>query len=200
MDSYSALKTELVSWLNRENFTTLVDKAGTFLDMAQRKIYRECDLKCMEATATGTTADLSLPSDFLRTKALYITNGSTTQEVTGGSYHNTLPRTGTDTPIKYNIVGTTMVLKPSPDQAYDWYLVYYKSLPLLSDANTTNWFTTHNPEMILFSALAEASMFLKDDARTQMWEQRFISVKEAQEKSDLRSDKEYGGMAVRVAD
>lgn len=200
MDSYSALKDELVSWLNRENFTVLVDKAGTFLDMAQRKIFRECDLKCMEHTATGTSADLSLPSDFLRTKVLYIANGSTLQEVTGGSYHNILPRTGTNTPVKYNIVGTNMVLGPSPDQDYDWYLVYYRSLPLLSDANTTNWFTANNPELILFSALAEASMFLKDDARTQMWEQRFVSVKEAQEKSDLRSDKEYGGMAVKVAD
>lgn len=199
MDSYDNLKTAIANWLNREGFTALEDMAGTFLDMAQRKVFRECDLKCMEATATGTTADPYVPSDFLRTKALYITNGSTTQEVTGGSYHNTLPRTGTNTPIKYSLVGSQLVFSPSPDQEYDWTLIYYKSLQLLSDSNTTNWFTINNPELLLFGALAEASLFLKDDVRTQVWEQRFVSVKEAQEKSDLRADKEYGGMAVRMA-
>ena len=199
MDTYANLKTEVVDWLNREGFATLVAKVDTFLGMAQRRIFRECDFRCLEDIAAGTTASLALPADFMRTKALYISNGGSSFEVTGGSFHNLLPLVGTGTPSKYAIVGTNMVMSPSPDQEYTYSLVYYKSLPLLSDANTTNWFTTNNPEILLFASLLEASIYLKDDARSQVWESRYKAVKVEQENSDARQDKEYGGMAVKVA-
>ena len=203
MDSYANLKTEAISWLNREGFTELVSQVGTFLDMAQRRVFRKCDLRCLEASysGTGTVETIQLPDDFLRTKTLYVGNGSTYREVTGGSYHNLIPLlAGSQAcPQKYAINGTVMVLAPVPDQEYTYYLMYYKSLPLLSDANTTNWFTVNCPELLLFGTLVEASLFLKDDQRAQVWQARFDEVKTDLEKSDERADKEYGGMAVRLA-
>jgi hypothetical protein len=199
MDTYAGLKTDIANWLNREGFTTLEDMVDTFLGMAQRRIYREMDLHCMEDTVTDTVDTLTLPSDFLRTKALYIIHGTVSQEVTGGSYHNLLPISGTGVPKKYAIVGSEIVMSPTPGDNYTYNLLYYKSLPLLSDGNTTNWFTTNCPELILFAALLEASLFLKDDVRSGVWSERYNDLKKTLELSDLRQDKEYGGMAVQIA-
>lgn len=199
MNTYATLKTEVAQWLNREGFTSLTDKVDTFLGMAQRRIFRECDLHCLEDTATNDTSTLTLPADFLRTKAFYLVNGSQTYEVLGTSLHNVLTqRYQTGRPLYYNVIGTTLTLGPEPDQAYTWYLVYYKSLDLLSDSNTTNWFTVNAPELILFASLVEASLYLKDDARAAVWQARYQELKKSVEQSDLDADKEGGALKVQV--
>lgn len=200
MDTYANMKTEVAEWLNREGFASMTTKVDTFLGMAQRKIFRECDLHALEDTATDTTANLVLPSDFMRTKLLYFVNGSGVRQVTGGSFANVIrlrASGSTSCPQKYSIQGTSLELGPEPDQEYTYYLLYYKSLPLLSDANTTNWFTDNAPELILFATLVEASLYLKDDNRAQIWQARFDDLKNKLELSDQRQDKEYGGLAVR---
>ena len=203
MDTYANLKTEVVDWLNREGFDALVAKVDTFLGMAQRKIFRTCDFHCLEASTSGTGSveTIALPSDFQRTKMLYVGVGSGLKEITGGSYHNviTTQAGSRDLPRKYVRQGDVLVLGPIPDQEYTYYLMYYKSLPLLSDSNTTNWFTDNAPELILFGALVEASVYLKDDNRAQVWQARFDQVKGEITASEERSDKEYGGMAVQLA-
>jgi hypothetical protein len=203
MDTYANLKTEVVDWLNREGFTELEAKVDTFLGMAQRKIFRTCDFHCLEASTsgTGTVETIGLPDDFQRTKVLYVGVGGGLKEVTGGSYHNviTTQAGSRDLPRKYVRQGSVLVLGPIPDQEYTYYLMYYKSLPLLSDSNTTNWFTANAPELILFAALVEASVYLKDDNRAQVWQARYDQVKGEIQASEERSDKEYGGMSVQLA-
>ena len=203
MDSYANLKTEVIDWLNREGFTDLVSKVDTFIGMSQRRIFRTCDFRCLEASYSGTGAveTISVPDDFQRTKILYVGVGGGLEEITGGSYHNVITtQAGSRArPIKYVRQGNLLVLGPIPDQEYTYYLMYYKSLPLLSDSNTTNWFTENAPELLLFGALVEACLFLKDDNRAQVWQARFDQTKEDIKASDDRSDKEYGGMAVKLA-
>lgn len=203
MDSYTNLKTEAVKWLNREGFAALVDQVDTFMGMAQRRVFRTTDLRCLEASksATGAVETITLPDDYLRTKTLYVGQGSGLKEITGGSYHNVIGTQGgsTGTPRKYVRQGNVLVLGPVPDQSYTYYLMYYKSLPLLSTENETNWFTINAPELLLFGTLVEASLFLKDDNRGQVWQARFDQTKGELELSDSRSDKEYGGMAVQLS-
>jgi hypothetical protein len=203
MDTYANLKTEVVDWLNREGFTELEAKVDTFLGMAQRKIFRTCDFHCLEASTsgTGTVETIGLPDDFMRAKVLYLGIGGGLREITGGSYHNVITNQegSPSTPYKYVRQGSVLVLGPTPNQEYTYYLMYYKSLPLLSDSNTTNWFTANAPELILFAALVEASVYLKDDNRAQVWQARYDQVKGEIQASEERSDKEYGGMSVQLA-
>lgn len=203
MDTYALLKTEVVDWLNREGFADLTAKVDTFLGMAQRRIFRTCDFHCLEASTTGTGAveTIELPTDFQRVKMLYVGVGSGLKEITGGSYHNviTTQAGGPCLPRKYVRQGDILVLGPTPDQEYTYYLMYYKSLELLSDTNTTNWFTDNAPELVLFGALVEACLYLKDDNRAQVWQARFDQTKGDIVASEERSDKEYGGMSVQLA-
>lgn len=200
MDTYANMKTEVESWLNREGFASLTSKVDTFLGMAQRRIFRDCDLRCLEATATNTTGtSLTVPADYMRTKAFYIIVGSEPVEVRGSSFHDVLRQriTGAGQPKVYDLVGDTIYLGPEAVQDYTWHLVYYKSLALLSGSNTTNWFTDNAPELVLFSSLLEASIWLKDDNRANVWKQRYEEVKESVEQNDIRADKESGSLQVR---
>ena len=200
MDSYANLKTEIAQWLNREGMTQLTDKVDTFLGMAQRRIFRDCDLRALEATATDTTDTLTLPSDYMRTRSLYLVNGTDVWALKAASPSMVAKFTSgaARIPVLYEVDGDSLRLAPSPDQAYTYYLKYYKSLPLLSDANTTNWFTANAPELVLFGALLEASVYLKDDTRTEMWRSRFEEVKASLQKSEDDSDKEGGSLQVTV--
>ena len=200
MNNYANMKTEVTAWLNREGFTELENKVDTFLGMAQRRIFRDCDLRCLEAATSNTTGtSLDVPSDFMRVKSLWIIQGSSPVEVRGSSFADVLRQRlgGTGVPRVYDLVGDTLYLGPEADSDYTYHLIYYKSLELLSVANTTNWFTANAPELVLFSSLLEASIFLKDDQRANIWQKRYDEVKKSVEENDLRADKESGSLQVR---
>ena len=198
MNTYALLKADVISWLNREGFADMEAMVDSLMGIAQRRIYREADLRCMEEGVTTTTATLSLPADYQRTKHLYIAYGG---EVTGAPMQKVMAlRKGNNPgcPQVYARQGDNIVFGPVPDQEYDYTLLYYKNLPVLSDSNTTNWFTENAPELILFGTLVEACLYLKDDNRAKLWQSRYEDTKNELEMSDLSSDKEYGGMQVRA--
>ncbi len=74
LDSYSALKTEISDWLDRDELTTQID---TFIDIAEARHKREIRTRSMLTHDTAyTIADgaryVALPSDFNDIKFLRI--------------------------------------------------------------------------------------------------------------------------------
>lgn len=197
MQDYASLKTEVAQWLNREGMTSLTDKVDTFLAMAQRRIFRDMNLRCLEATATGTLANTTLPATFQRVRSIYLTNGTTSWPLKSASPHIiAAAQSATTAPKWYEIDGDEIRVAPSPDADYAYTLKYYQSIPLLSGGNITNWFTANAPELILFGALLEASVYLKDDQRTEMWRSRFEEVKKSLQDSEDNADRDGGGLQV----
>jgi len=62
------------------------------------------------------------------------------------------------------------VVVPTPDHAYPFEVMYYELPQMLDDENQTNWVTQYAPNVLLYATLLEASPFLKDDARIQVWQ------------------------------
>lgn len=62
------------------------------------------------------------------------------------------------------------VLAPTPDQDYPIEILYYQIPPLLDDTNQTNWLTEYAPNLLLYGTLVEATPFVKDDERVQLWQ------------------------------
>lgn len=198
--TFAELRDTLVLWLNREGFTTLVDQAAYLIAMGQRRIHRECDLKAMEQATDITVSARTLvaPSDLVRVKTITLLHGYGNTEVLPAPIGDVMLFGVADRPTTYCLVGSTLYFGPSPDQSYAAQLVYFKRLPILSEAYTTNWISENEPELILFAALMEACMFLKDDARAQIWEARFSALKDSLAASENRSDKPYGSLRVRT--
>lgn len=198
MNSFSTIKAELESWLNREGMTAVTDKSELFINMAQRRIERDIDLRAMEKVYSFNTASLALPADYIRTKALSVTHSANQYTyLQPQSYQFIKSRqSSTGVPAFYTTVGDNIVLAPTAQQQYDMELVYYAPLATLNISQETNWLTTNVPEILLFGALLEAALFLKDDNRAQVWGSRYEEVKRSLEAQEERLDKEGGSLQV----
>lgn len=62
------------------------------------------------------------------------------------------------------------LLAPTPDAAYPMEVLYYELPPLLDDEVQTNWLTEYAPQLLLYGTLLEATPFLKNDDRIQVWQ------------------------------
>ena len=62
------------------------------------------------------------------------------------------------------------IFAPTPDAAYPMEVLYYELPPLLDDVNQTNWLTEFAPNVLLYGVLVEATPFIKDDQRVQLWQ------------------------------
>ena len=58
---------------------------------------------------------------------------------------------------------------PTPDQAYPFEVVYYELPALLDATNNTNWLSQFAPNLLLYAALWETELFLKNDDRAATW-------------------------------
>ena len=73
---------------------------------------------------------------------------------------------------------------PTPDEAYPFEVNYWELPALLDATNQTNWTTDFAPNALLHGALLQATPFLKNDERIQVWQQIYekdIAILEAQD-------------------
>tara|TARA_R110000824_G_scaffold222508_1_gene410136 strand:+ start:388 stop:738 length:351 start_codon:yes stop_codon:yes gene_type:complete len=88
-------------------------------------------------------------------------------------------------PRAYTNLGKDIKLGPTPDAAYTININYFKKLETLSDANPTNLILSEFPELYLFSACLEGSIFLNDTEQMQrfmaLYQQTLDDVKAAED-------------------
>jgi hypothetical protein len=175
IDSYTTLQTAVSNWLDRTDSTGIVPD---FISLAESRIYKDVRIRDMEAaisvTITGGLA--AIPSDFLESKYFYI-NGSPIRKLeqrdTDWIFENYPTRSSDSKPYYYGIDGSNFVFGPYPDvESYVLNGTYYKRLSALSGSNTTNWFTSNAPDVLLFASLVEAAGYY-DDPRIAQWEAKY---------------------------
>ena len=201
MANYTDFAASVVSWLNREGMSSLVDQVEDLTAMGQRRIHRLCNLRAMEAADSEfdvNAQSVALPANFLRMKALYIVQGNRHHPVLGRPLQTVLKKGQNSRPVYYSTVGESVYFGPTPDQAYTALMVYYAPLDIVSTTTTSNWILLNIPELLLFATMVEASLFLKDDQRAQVWDGRFNAIKDELERSEERQDKEGGALAVNL--
>ena len=67
-------------------------------------------------------------------------------------------------------------MAPTPDQAYNYEILYYERVQPLDSSNQTNWFTIYAPQALLFGSLLQAMPFLKNDDRIPMWQAQYDTI------------------------
>ena len=173
MSTYTEIQTDVISWLNRSGFTALTDEVETLIALAQRRVWRTSDLNAMLTEVSFLMSAPTIPADYLRTKSMTFLKGSAVMEVNGAPLKKVLQAGTLDTPRLYAPVGTEFKFGPTTDADYTIDLIYYAALPVVSTTVATNWLSDNAPEIILFGAVMEACLWLKDDQRAAIWEGRF---------------------------
>jgi hypothetical protein len=200
--TYAQLKTAIQDYTENTE-TSFVTNLPTFIRAAEDRIFKLVDLEIFRKNATSalTTSDpyLSVPSDYLASFSLSITNGSSKEfllqkDVNYLQEYNPNPAT-TGTPKYYAFFDKdNFIIAPTPDSNYVVELhYYYRPASLTAGAESgTTWLSDNAPNALLYGALVEAYIYMKGEQdMLQMYEKQFTEamtrikdLAEARENSD----------------
>ena len=172
LSSYSALKSSLADWLNRDDLTSVIPD---FISLAEAQLERRLPVQKMvkRATATIDTPFSALPSDFLSAKSLILTSTVPVQPLEMLSQDEMDAKKvvylNTGKPQYFALVGGQIEVLPQPDTGYTAELTYVATLAKLSDSNASNWVLERHPDVYLYGSLLQAAPYLRDDERVALW-------------------------------
>jgi len=200
--TFAQLKTAIQDYTENTE-TSFVTNLSTFITAAEDRIFKLVDLEYFRKNATSAVTQndpyLSLPTDFLASFSLSITNGSSKEFLLQKDvnflqeYHPNASSTGT--PKYYAMFDVdNLILAPTPDSNYVCEFHYYyrpTSLTAGADSGTT-WLSTNAPNALLYGSLYEAYIYMKGEQDVlQMYEKQFTEavsrlkdLAEARENSD----------------
>lgn len=207
---YSSLITAVTEYLAREEDATLIARIPTFIQLSEAKMNRNLFVRQMEVRATAlvnmSSAEpqyISLPLTFQSMRRVRITSDSTkpTLNYITPAQMDEWRATTADAsgePLYFTIFGSEMELYPTPDSAYTIEMIYRSLIPALTTLNTTNWLLTLAPDAYLYGALLEASPYIKDDNRLQVWGAAFTSTIDGLSSLGLTSTYNAGPLQMRI--
>jgi len=189
ISTYSELKAAVANFLARTDLTAQIPD---FIQLAEARMSRELETRSQEkrATATLTANDeyVALPTDLREVREVKLnTSPNTVLEYRSPTALDSQFSGAGGKPLAYSIIGNEIKFRPIPDSAYTAEIVYIGSLDALSDSNATNNILSRHPDAYLSGALAEAYVYLMDDARAQLYDGKFGRAIEEIKKDEQRA-------------
>jgi hypothetical protein len=201
LNSYSALKSSIADWLNRDDLTATIPD---FISLAEAQLERRLPVqkRTQRSTATIDTQFSALPSDFVSAKSLVLTSTAPVQPLTfltedEMDAKKSVYRTS-GKPLFFALVGSQIEVLPPPDTGYTAELTYVATLAKLSDSNASNWILERHPDVYLYGALLQAAPYLRDDERVALWTPLYGQAIEDMILQNERAAFSQGRMAMTV--
>ena len=185
--TFAQLKTAIQEYTENTE-TTFVSNVDDFIRAAEDRIFYLVDLEYFRKNATSAVSQndpfLSLPTDFLASFSLSITNSSSKEfllqkDVNFIQEFNPNSAT-TGTPRYYARFDVdNMILAPTPDSNYVCEFHYFyrpASLTAGADSGTT-WLSTNAPNALLYGSLYEAYIYMKGEPdMLQLYDKQFTEA------------------------
>jgi len=190
--TYDSLTTMVLQYLERSD-AAVREAIPTFITLCEFEIAQEIktlgQLQVAESTMTANNALIQKPARWRKTVSMNVTVGGVKQPVYLRKYEylkNYWPNTSqTDVPLYYaDTDWDHWYIAPTPDQDYEFEVLYYERIAPLSSENQTNWITQNAPNAMLFGTLLQAMPFLKNDQRT-IFQQKYTEALQALKTEDV---------------
>lgn len=189
------LENQVLSFLARAQLLDTVgaDNKDNLIRLGETWIFRKARTPEMESSlsvviSSGTAA---VPSDYAALKHARIDGSPSTPLTVAPSqyiYRNYPLRSSDAKPKFIARDGSSFIFGPYPDSGYTVLGMYYaKPTSILTSANSL---FTANPDLYLFAALAEATAYIKNDARVALWVAKRDSI--LQDVNGEANEGEYG--------
>jgi hypothetical protein len=78
------------------------------------------------------------------------------------------------------------LIAPTPAAADRLEILYYEQPRFIDEETQTNWLTDYAPDLLLYATLLEATSFLKNDERVQLWQTTYDRAAQALSGEDLK--------------
>jgi hypothetical protein len=197
------LHTAVANWLNRSDLT---DRIPEFITLAEASFNRNLRTRDMlvRSTASVTSQYVAIPTDFLEMMNIEITSISPpkrliyiTSDRSDDYREKNSNKTGT--PDYYTIEGISIQLFPTPDTSLTIQLSYYQDIPPISGLadSGNNWLLLAHPDVYLYGTLMQASPYLMDQEKTQMWDGLLARSMQELQMSDEKSRYAGGTLNMR---
>ncbi len=199
ISTYQELKDAVANTMARSD---LGSQIPNFILLAEARLSRELETREQEKRALATLAVndefISLPLDIREIREVKLTGDPNTvleyKSPTG--LDSDYPGTGVGEPRAYSIVGKELKLRPIPDSAYGMEIVYIGGLSALSNSNQTNEMLTRNPDAYLMGAVSEGYLYLMDEQKAQLYDQKFTRIIEEIRKDSQRHNYGTGSLSI----
>lgn len=183
--TYTTLTETVESYLERDD-PAVVAKIPLFIMIAERNIARDLKILGLKTTVQDNFIPgnqfLSKPVRWLNDSFFNIGVGSTFSKMTPVEKRSILycrqfwpdPNiTGIPKYYSTDYNYDVWVVVPTPDVSYPYEIIYYETPPLIDETTSTNFLTIHAPEILIFATLLEAMIYLKDDERIKVWQDKY---------------------------
>jgi len=184
--TFTTLKADVQRYLERGstlgNDPVIIEQLPRLINLAERRIARELKVQGFINVVTGTLVPgqsvYPKPDRWRDTVSVNIGTGAgsnTRKQVFSRSYEYVRQywpdEAETGEPTFYSDYDYNhWLIAPTPDAAYPFEILYYELPPLLDETVQTNWLTEYAPQLLLYGTLLEATPFLKNDERIQVWQ------------------------------
>ena len=182
--TFTSLQSDIRNYLERGGATDPIvyEQIPRLITLAERRIARELKIqgfqRVVNTTMQSGVAVYPKPDRWRDTISINIgtgTNNNTHTPVFARSYEYIRQywpnETQTDQPEFYADYNYNFwIFGPTPDADYPMEVLYYELPQLLDEVTQTNWLSEYAPNLLLYGSLVEATPFVKDDQRVQLWQ------------------------------
>ena len=173
------LRSRVRAWSNRKDISD--ELLNDFINIAQARLNRLLRIPPLEADAILTPDSegvVRVPRDFLRMIAMWYTDAQgrrVSLDRKDAAYTEQLASGISASPLFFSRQQFEIQLAPVPADvpADSLELYYYASIQPLTQDIDINWFTEDAPEVLLYGALSELSLYLRDEIGAGQWEAKF---------------------------
>lgn len=154
--NYGQLKTAVSNWMHRSDLTDIIPD---FVSLAEARIARDIRCRAMYQQASGSLSAITLaqPTGYLEAVRVVL-NNTTLRYVTPDRFYSSR-QYQTDL---YTIEGQSFVFQSASG---DYQIDYYGAFTPFSDEADANWLLTNYPDIYLFAALHEATVYVGGNAQ-----------------------------------
>jgi len=200
--TYDNLVTTIEQYLER-NDAAVVSQIPVFITLAEFEIAQQIKTLGQIEVAQGVMSIgnpiIQKPARWRKTVSMSVTSGGEKTPVFLRKYEyltNYSAESASGLPKYYaDYDYDNWCVSPTPDQAYQCEVLMYQRLQPLSSTNQTNWITNNAPNAMLFGALLQAVIYLKDDAR-QIFQQKYDMAMQALKVEDVTRVGDRSAIAV----
>ncbi len=194
--NYGDLKSHFNDLLNRTDITATL--TTRFIDQGISRIQRNLRVPFMEKqqnyTVSGTTASITLPSDFLEIINLYHSSGVQLTRIPMTTMRSYLANAYSGRPEYFTRQQASLLLFPQPSDG-TLTLDYYGEVGDFTSDSTETTLSKIAPDLIIYAGLTYASDYYLDE-RQDLFEAKYLQfMQELQSQAD---DQELNGSTQQI--
>jgi len=200
ISTFDELKAAVADTMARTDLTTQIPN---FILLAEARLSRELETREQEKRAQATLVVndefISLPTDLREIREVKLTGNpnSVLEYKSPTGLDSDFPSLGLGEPRAYSIVGKELKVRPIPDSAYTMEIIYIGGLVALSATNQVNDMLTRHPDAYLMGAVSEGYLYLMDEAKAQLYDQKFGRIIEEIRKDNQRANYGTGSLQIQ---